>query len=59
MVKGVVAEKEIALEVLLRVTEVAGVGEVLVAEVPQVKDLEVEALEVVDLAEEVGDRDDV
>ena len=54
MVKGVVAEKEIALEVLLRVTAVAGVGAVLVAEV-----LEVEALEVVDLAEEVGDSDDV
>jgi hypothetical protein len=59
MVKGVVAEKEIAIEVLLRVTEVAGVGEVLVAEVQQVEDLEVEALVVVDLAEEVGDSDDV
>jgi hypothetical protein len=59
MVIGVVAEKETALGVLLRVMVVVEVGVVLVAEVQPVEDLEVEALVAVDLAEEVGDRDDV
>jgi hypothetical protein len=59
MVIGAVAEKETALGVLLSVMVVVEVGVVLVAEVQPVEDLEVEALVAVDLAEEVGDRDDV
>jgi hypothetical protein len=59
MVIGVVAEKGTALGVLLSVMVVVEVGVVLVAEVQPVEDLEVEALVAVDLAEEVGDRDDV